>query len=307
MNCKSSLTDENTVKEPVLWTEEAIGERVISLKNDQNLAGLSEFIEARLNDDQLQSKSSRVKLLNELGVAQIQQDNFEEGRSCFQNALQLDPGHTAAQYNLATFAMQEGDSEIALEMYNSILKEQPDHFGALCNAGLCYGYIEDKDSARTMLTRAADLRPEDGEVLYLAGESLLQVGEAAEALPYFRSAYKYNQGHFETSQGLAIALLESGDYDEAISICDQALMKFGAAILPLQIKGDAYLAKKIVEKAIQCHFDLCTIDLDVRDFVVGRINKLKTDDPDLYIEYRDLVQKDYPEYASIMSASLKEE
>ena len=48
------------------------------------------------------------------------------------------------------------------------------------------------------------------------------------------------------SQGLAIALLETRKYDEAIIVCDQALITFGAAVLPLQIKGDAMLALRFI-------------------------------------------------------------
>ena len=115
--------------------------------------------------------------------------------------------------------------------------------------------------------KAAKLRPENGHLQFLTGETLLQTGRAKEALPFFRSAQKQNHGHFETTMGLAISLLETQGYDEAIIICEQALMTFGPAMLPLQIKGDALLAINRIEKAVQCHIDLVSLDLDIQ---IGR-------------------------------------
>ena len=238
----------------VTWTDESLGQAIHSFKEQQDFSGLVRFLELRLADDAPCCVSNRARFWNELGLTQVQEDP-KLSETCFENALSIDPDYIVAQYNLATLAMENGNLDGALKLYHAILAEEPGHFNALFNAGICHTNANDNESALPLFMKAAKLRPEDGHLQFLTSETLLQTGRAKEALPFFRSAQKQNHGHFETTMGLAISLLETQGYDEAIIICEQALMTFGPAMLPLQIKGDALLAINRIEKAVQCHIE----------------------------------------------------
>ncbi|THB78417.1 MAG: hypothetical protein D3926_13120, partial [Desulfobacteraceae bacterium] len=212
-------------------------------------------------------------------MCRMNQAESDLAQTCFENALQITPDYTCAQYNLATFAMQSGDIPGAIRIYDGILNDHPDHFNTLFNAGICYGHTEQKDAAIARLTRAAQVNPHHGHAQFLAGESLLQAGRAIDALTYFEKAHALNHGHFESTQGYAISLLEAQDYKQTLIVCDQALLTYGPAVLPLQVKGDALLALNRIEEAIQCHIDLIHLDLDARDFLVSRIQNMAETQP----------------------------
>lgn len=296
-----------TENELEAWTDQTLAKEINNFKKHNNFNGLIRFLEERLADENPCCVSNRARFWNELGLSRIEQEDLSLAETCFENALSLVPDYTAAKYNLATLAMKNGNPTVALELYNSILTDNPEHFNALFNAGLCCTLLDNKEGALQMFKQAAELRPEDGQVQYLTGENLLQLGRASEALPFFRAAYKQNHGHFETTQGLAIALLESRKYEEAISICDQAQMTFGPAMLPLQVKGDAMLALNRIEQAIQCHIDLAALDLDIRDFVVARIRMLAKENPGAFAEYAAIVRDRYPDFESFVGAALKKD
>lgn len=293
-------------KEPRAWTDKILGQEINGFKEQRDFSGLVHFLETRLADADPCCLSSRARFWNELGLTRIEQEKLDQAKICFENALLLEPDYTPARYNLGTLAMGQGDLAAALEQYNAILKDSPDHFDSLFNAGVCHSHTEDKAAALPLFLQAARFKPEHGQVQFLTGEALLQEGRASEALPFFTSAHKENHGHFESTQGLAISLLANKKYDETILICDQALMTFGSAALPLQVKGDAMLALNRIEEAVTCHIDLCHLDLDIRDFVVTRLQKLVQEDPTAFKSYALIVQEHYPDFESILGAVLKE-
>ncbi len=295
-----------SIKEKLqVWTEDSLGHKINSFKDEEDISGLIHFLEARLADESPCCVKSRPRFWNELGMCRINQDDVELAQTCFENALQITPDYTAAQYNLATFAMQTGDILTAIKLYDKILANHPDHFNTLFNAGICYDQNEQKEAAISMFTKAAKINPDHGQVQFLAGESLLQAGRAIESLPYFKNAHSLNHGHFESAQGFAISLLKSKNFKHAVIICDQALLTHGPAVLPLQVKGDALLALNRIEEAIQCHIDLINLDLDVRDFLVNRIRKMSETEPHIHKKYVDTIMDKYPEYGTILGAGLK--
>ncbi len=282
------------------WTKQALGQAIGAYKDQGDHGGLGRFLEARLVDVDPCLEPLKAGFLNELGLVRIEQEAFEEACDCFERALEIEAGHTAARYNLATIAMEHGELDVALKGFDAVLAQEPDHFDALFNAGLCRAYAGNRDGALSFFKRAASLRPEEGRVQYLTGETLLQSGRAAEALPFFRAAHGRNHGHFETTMGLAAALLETRRHEEAVVVCDRALITFGPAVLPLQIKGDAVIAMDRIAEAAECHMDLCRMDLDVRDFVVARVQKLSRENPVAFDAYVEVVQEDYPDLEALV-------
>ncbi len=82
-------------------------------------------------------------------------------------------------------------------------------------------------------------------------------------------------------------------------------MTFGAATLPLQVKGDALLALGRIKEAVQCHVDLCRLDLDIRDFVVARMGTLAKEDSKGFERYCAIVREKFPDFESLLGAALK--
>lgn len=297
----------NQVGERMSWDEGTLAQEITERRGRKELEELEQFLLERLEDKDSHCVSVRPGLWNELGLAMLRNDNVGRAEECFNNALALDPDNQTALYNLGTLLMQQGDLSGALIKYAIILDRKSDNFNALFNSGLCHLYKEEKESASSFFIKAADLKKNDGQAQYLAGEMLLQLGEAERALPYFRAASRENPGHFETCLGLAISLLKTGNYGEAITVCDTALMEFGLATLPLQIKGDAALALGRVEDAVRCHGDLCRLDLDIRDFVVTRLQTLASEDPTAFAAYAAKVHASFPELAEIVRSVQKQD
>lgn len=295
----------HTKSTAAVWTEETLGAAIQDFKSGADDAALNSFLNDRLEDEDRFCLASRDRLWNELGLSKIHQEMVEQAAVCFENALMLSPDYAAARYNLATLDMHRGDLGKALERYEGILASHPDHFDALINAGLCHVYADDKENALPLFIKAAEICPDHGQANFLAGETLLQAGRAKTALPFFEAACRINHGHFESLSGLAIAQLKADLAKNCVITCDQALMTFGTATLPLQVKADALIEMDRIEEAVQCHADICRLDLDIRDFVVTRIRELSTQEPERYKVYTALVKEKFPELESLLGTALE--
>lgn len=283
------------------WTEQNLGQSLLDLKAQHDTTKLISFLEERIADEHPVSTSNRAKLWNELGLAMLGQENQPQAENCFQEALKVDPEQSNARYNLATLMLQQDQLQAALEHYQLLLEVEPDHFPALFNAALCHTHSNNIETARPLFLRAAKIEPDNSSAQFWAGESLIYSGHYSEATPYFERAYALNPQHFETVIGYAATLLETKQFSKAVSLCDQALMSFGPAVLPLQIKADALLALDRVDEATMCHLDLHHIDLDSRDFLVTRIRRLETEEPEKMDQYAKIILERNPGFEEILS------
>lgn len=285
-----------------VWTDESLEREIAGHKHGNDLIGLEHFLIERLQDNDPCCLTHRPSFWNELGLIKLRQNRPDEAKDNFRNALEIERNNITALYNIGTLALQQNDLIVAHQHFQAVLREKPDHYGSLFNSGLCHLYGDEKEAALPMFTAAARLRPEDGQTHYLTGELLLQLGRPSEALPYFKQAYNCNHGHFETTMGYAITLFQTENFAEAIAICDQALIEFGAATLPLQVKADAMLAMENVEEAVRCHIDLCQLDLDIRNFVVLRVQQLAQERPTVFDAYSAVVRESFPNFESVLQS-----
>jgi lipopolysaccharide biosynthesis regulator YciM len=289
----------------ITWTEAALAEEIEGFKTAGDQLGLEQFLRECLEDTDPCCVHLKSRFLNEYGLLSVASKKTEKAADCFKKALAIDTENIKALYNLGTLQMEQGAYTEALGQFKKVMQREPDHFSSLFNSGLCLLYQERQQAALPFFERAAELQPQHGHTRYLAGEILMQLGEAVKALPHFEAAYRDHHDHFETAMGLAIALLQTKSYESAAKICDEALMTFGAATLPLQIKGDAMLALEEFEMAVMCHVDLCNLDLDIRDFVVSRLTKLAEENPDAFAEYTEVVRALFPDFESMVERVLK--
>jgi len=286
------------------WTEEDLCRSITELKSQQKHSELNCFLRERIADKDSFCTANRTRLWNELGLSMLQQEDIPQAADCFQESLQIDPDNSTALYNLANLALHQKDFESALQQYGAVLKSDAEHFGALFNSALCHVYSDDIDSALPLFVKAGKIKPEDARLQFWAGECLLHSGRHKEALPFFKRAYSLNPRHFESAQGLAITLLETQRYEDAVEICDSNLMSFGPSILPLRVKGDALLALDRIDDAVLCHLDMAHLDLDARDFLVSRIKKMATEEPTKMSQYKRSMHERCPDFEGMLSISL---
>jgi tetratricopeptide (TPR) repeat protein len=142
------------------------------------------------------------------------------------------PGSDALLYALANAQDRKGERQKALGTMRKVLALQPAHAGALNYIG--YTLAEEGGpaalrEAETLLSRAVELRPDDGAIADSYGFCLLKLGREEQALAELRRADRLAPGDPVILSHLGDALLASGKRDEALDAFRRALSRLSPA------------------------------------------------------------------------------
>lgn len=280
------------------WSEENLAGRILEFKSQRRYESLVSYLEGLLDRPESERIPAflKVKLYNELGFALLQLDRMDDAKLKYKRSLSIDPKNGTARFNLANMALYVNQFTEAIGLYESLLADEPDHAGALYNMALCNALTGDVERALPVFVRVAEIDPGGMGAHYWAGECLLYGRRYSEALPHFRKALLIDSEHPESRRGAAICFLETGEYRQAIEMCETLLMDSGPELTALRVKGDAHIALGDVENGVRCHLDMAFIDFDAREFLINRAAELAAEQPDKADYYRRRILDHFPDF-----------
>ncbi len=127
-----------------------------------------------------------------MGVLSSQMRRSDEAREFFERALEVEPEHIPALFNLAGHFEEMGDREKATTVYQRILKIEPRHWDSLARLAYASRLTSPKDPLISSLRDATNTTIDDRlahEGLYFAlGKALDDVGLYDEAFAAYTSA-----------------------------------------------------------------------------------------------------------------------
>ncbi len=153
--------------------------------------------------------------LNNLGAAYMNQQLFEKGLKCFQQAAELDPKLTIARLNegIALLNLQKIDEATAV--LEDSLKLDPKNLNAWYNLGLLAKNTGEAQAAIDAFRRVVEIDPNDADTWYFLGSSYVQAKQFPQAIDAFQRALRLNPLHASAEFGLSRAYQQSGDIEHA--------------------------------------------------------------------------------------------
>ncbi len=137
-----------------------------------------------------------------LGLIYQQRGQFQEARSSFERAIEIDPDETDSHYQLGRIAREEGRLSEAVTHFDAVVRRNPEHSQneVWREIGRTYFQAGQFEDARNALERFLEKRPSDAEGRYHYGLTLNRLGLADQAATEMRAcieavrtspAYKY--------------------------------------------------------------------------------------------------------------------
>jgi Tfp pilus assembly protein PilF len=121
-----------------------------------------------------------------LGVAYLEQDEFDKAELQLRAALALSPLNVYARRKIAELYVSTGRLKDAEEHYRRSAESQPNLF-AFKGLGAVYRLQDQPQLAEAAVVRARELDPFDSEVRFHLAELYLAAGRRAEALKEYRA------------------------------------------------------------------------------------------------------------------------
>ena len=149
-----------------------------------------------------------------LGLIYQQRHQYDEARSSFKRAIEIDPEETDAHYQLGRIAREEGRLADAINHFDAVVTRHPEYsqnevWREIGNAYFEAGQYED---ARAAFERFIDKRPSDAEGRYRYGLTLHRLGRYDDAANEMKAcieavrtspAYKYRSEKHWASEAQA--------------------------------------------------------------------------------------------------------
>src|SRR5271170_6798592 len=153
--------------------------------------------------------------LNNLGAAYMNQQLFEKGLKCFQQAAELDPKLTIARLNegIALLNLQKIDE--AKTVLEDALKQNPKIPNAWYNLGLLAKNTGDAQSAIDAFHHVVEIDANDADTWYFLGTAYVQAKQFPPAIDAFQHSLQLNPLHASAEFGLSRAYQQSTDIDHA--------------------------------------------------------------------------------------------
>ena len=161
------------------------------------------------------AKPAEAARLNNLGAAYMNQQLFEKGLKCFQQAAELDPKLTIARLNqgIALLNLQKIDE--AKTVLEDSLKQDPKIPNAWYNLGLLAKNTGEAQAAIDAFKHVVEIDPNDADTWYFLGSSYVQAKQFPQAIDAFQHALRLNPLHASAEFGLSRAYQQSGEIDHA--------------------------------------------------------------------------------------------
>ncbi len=133
------------------------------------------------------------------------------------------PADLARAFQAGRRALQEGDTDKAARLFETVLAGAPGHGPSLSNLALCRFTRRDFAAAEALYRQALALEPGSPEARLGLATSMHRAGRLAEAIETYRSAHAADPANTTVLHNLATALRDHGRLDEALPLFRQAL------------------------------------------------------------------------------------
>ena len=132
-------------------------------------------------------------------------------------------GKASALERKALDAMQAGDFETGIRVYQQLLETEPDNGRALYYTGYAHGRLGEIDSEIHYYEAAVAAGYRTVELFINLGEAYLGRGQLQEAVDAYRRALDLDSGSSDAHFGIGRALLEQHRYEEGVAYLERAV------------------------------------------------------------------------------------
>lgn len=178
---------------------------------------------------------------------------LSESMTAFAHLSDLPPSAELHEI-MAEIDVAEGEMKKCVQDWQEALKLSPENPEIKKNLAIAYKRIGDQESARSLLVELVRSEPENADVNYLLGDTLLSLHQASKAVPFLEKAVHLNSSFLLAQSSLANAYLETGQTKQAIPHFKAALPidRDGALHYALarayQQEGQTALAEEMIKR-----------------------------------------------------------
>ena len=163
------------------------------------------------------------RLLNNMGVAYHDREEYEKAIEAYRKAIDLDPRYFETFCNLGTVYHDVKEYEKAEEMYKREIAINPKYPKVYNNLGALYNDTGEYEKAIDAYRKAIELRPDQMEMHFNLGLAYQHAGEYEKSIAAYKRAIRLKPDYPNAYNDLGVSYHKSGKLEKAIEAYEKAL------------------------------------------------------------------------------------
>ncbi len=188
-----------------------------------------------------------------LGMAYAASGSRAEAIAAYYRALHDNADSFGAHFLLGVAAVEDAQWEEAFRHFVAAIDRAPAHAEPYNNLGVVYFHQGDLPSARTCFERALSVRPRFADAVTNLGIYYLASGRAVEARTCFERAVALSARSASAYNNLGVSLFRAGQFDDATACFERSIALDAQLAAPLRNLAHIYLCKGQDAEAQSCY------------------------------------------------------
>ena len=159
----------------------------------------------------------------DLAVQNHKKNNFKVAENLYNKVLKINPNHFKSIYLLGSLLIQTKNFIMAIQLLNRAILMQPKHAATYNNLGAAFKELGEHEKSITYFQKAIEIQPNYAEAHNNFGMVFEELGELQKAVNYYQQAIQINPNYVEAHNNLGIVFEEFGQSLKAISCYKKAI------------------------------------------------------------------------------------
>ena len=149
-------------------------------------------------------------------VKNHQNNNLELSKDLYNQILKINPNHENTLNNLGVIFKSLGENEEAKSYFEKAIEVKPDYADAYNNLGMIFKELRKHQEAKNCYEKAIKINPNHKNALNNLGIIFQELGENKKAINFYKKSIQIDPNHPDAHNNLGNALKELGENKKAI-------------------------------------------------------------------------------------------
>ena len=170
-----------------------------------------------------ENKNLTIQEAFKLAVQYHQNNNLQDAQDLYNQVLKINPNHVGAHNNLGVIFKDLGENQKAKSCYEKAIKINPNHVDALYNLGFIFGVLRDHQKAKDCYEKAIEINPDYVDAYNNLGVIFKDLGENQKAKSCYEKAIEINPDYVDALYNLGVIFGVLRDHQKAKDCYEKVL------------------------------------------------------------------------------------
>ena len=164
-----------------------------------------------------------------LGILYTQVNEFDKALECLQKAIDKKPLPFYVE-NLAKMYFKKEDYQNAVELYEILVKNNPNSYENTFNLAMAYKNNAQYDKAKETYYKTIELNPQSAESYFNLAYLCFNENDTKGAIDCYKKVLELNPDDWETTYFLSLAYMQDKNYKDGLKCFEQRLCRQSAIV-----------------------------------------------------------------------------